>query len=100
MTIEEIIKDCIRPLPWGKIWFVVHVTGTFEFFTDEYAAENYGRNYGRRHCLYDEKAIGTYNKDLVKAKEAWQKTHEEYNIREVMYALDLEKLEKYMFHEL
>ena len=84
MTIEEIIKDCIRPLKWGEIWFVVHAAGTFEFFTDEYEAEEYGRQLSRNCYLYDKKAVATYNKHLVEAKEIWQKEHEELNIREVM----------------
>jgi hypothetical protein len=62
----------VKPLVFDRVYFVIHASGSFEFFTSEHEAENRGDWLGRGYYIYSAEMVEKFGERLSKAKEKWE----------------------------
>jgi hypothetical protein len=71
----------VKPLVFDRVYFVIHASGSFEFFTSEHEAENRGDWLGRGYYIYSAEMVEKFGERLSKAKLDWmadeQTAHEQ-----------------------
>jgi hypothetical protein len=92
MTIN--LTRLIKPLRFDYVWFVIHASGSMQFFCNEEQARHCAYLLDRGYSLLNEKAIAKHGERLSTAKAEWEAEQQSNHTARVLAAIDTALIEE------